>query len=150
MMQTKPCLSPIFFFFFFFGPSIPPLWPVEYPDRKKQEHTQKSDFEKGISLLLACSTSKRSQILTVLRLSIHVNNLSRFLNYFVGTDGFQMYDFLLQYMEAILLNSEIKMKRTQTRFRPASLLAGLRLTWNPDHSFLFFLSFLSCLFSFFG
>lgn len=39
--------------------------------------------------------SKKSQILTVRRLSIHVNNLTLFLNYFVGTDGFQMHDFLL-------------------------------------------------------
>lgn len=39
------------------------------------------------------------------QLSVHINNLTLFLNYFVGTDGFQLHAFLLQYMEAILLNS---------------------------------------------
>lgn len=48
--------------------------------------------------------SKGSQIRTVRQLSIHVNNLILFLNYFVGGEGFQMYYFLLQNMEAVSLN----------------------------------------------
>ena len=91
----------------------------------KSTSAQKSNY-KGISLLQPCwSRSKRSHILTAPQLSVHVNSLTRFLNYSVGTDGFQMYDFLLQFMEAILLNSEIKIKKTQTCFKFASLLAGL-------------------------
>lgn len=51
--------------------------------------------DKSASPHCTAGVSKKSQILTVRRLSIHVNNLTLFLNYFVGTDGFQMHDFLL-------------------------------------------------------
>lgn len=60
---------------------------------------------KAFPLSRIAGESMRSQTLTVLQLSVHVNNLALFLNYSVATDGFQMYDSLLQYMEALLLTS---------------------------------------------
>lgn len=68
-------------------------------------NTDSNLIRKAFPCYCIAGVSKRSQILTVCQLSVHVNNLTLFLNYFVGTDGFQMHDFLLQYMEAILLNS---------------------------------------------
>lgn len=71
----------------------------------KTMNTHRKLAMKAFPFYCVAGVSRRSQILTVRQLSVHVNNLTLFLNYFVGADGFQTYDFLLQYMEALLLNS---------------------------------------------
>lgn len=43
----------------------------------------------------------------------------------MGTDGFQMYALLRESMKATLLDSYIKMKKTQASFKSASTLVGL-------------------------
>lgn len=71
----------------------------------KTMNIHKNLTKKAFPVSCIAGVSKRSQILTVGQLSVHVNKITLFLNYFMGTDGSQMYYFLLQYMEAISLNS---------------------------------------------